>query len=169
MAINATVDGTTYEGITKISSAGPDINLSYYEEGGDLPQEIAEIMTGSEYQESMTTSGMKSFSHGCTGGAPDIIIMWSDYRTRYKSGDTAQNAIIVGASWYRKQGYKTHTRVPSGYAGTNTASTFSCKNISDTSNYMIDEVTDTTFSITTAGSRRIDAGLTYRWIAIRLA
>lgn len=167
MAINASVDGVTYNGITKVTAGGKTINLSYHDDGGgDLPAGIAEIKMGTFKPESGVYSDY-NVAHGC-GGAPDIIVLYSDYKTAYTSSSTARNTIVVGETWVNKN-HKACAMIGSGYAGSMNAGTVTGSNIGTASDGAINSVDDTYFTIAAKSNRRLDTPVTYTWIAIRLA
>lgn len=169
MAINASVDGTTYNGITKILTGGKTINLSYHDDGGsDLPAQVAEIKYGTYTQESDSGS-TKTFEHGCAS-APDIIVMWSDFRTYYTLSNKPANTIVVGECYNYPGGFKSYATVGTSYDGTSpNSTTIVGAQVSQESDGAIYNITDSTFDVLFKSNRRCGGGLKYEWLAIRLA
>ena len=165
MAINASVDGVTYEGITKVTAGGKEINLM--ETGGALPSNVAEIKTGTYTPSSADTSN-KELTHGCSD-TPDIIIMWSNYKTYFTSENHPANTTIVAAGWNAPGDSKFYATVDVSYSGTNELSNVSGANRSSSNDGHIINVGSSTFEIKCVSNRRLGAGLTYTWVAIRLA
>ena len=163
---NVSVDGTSYENITKIVTGGKDINLSGVAEGSDHPTGIAEIKMGSWTQQSDSSSDY-TFAHGCSA-APDIVILDSNYRTRYTSESKPSNSTIVGG-YYNSNVGKAQTYVDTAYTGTSGTNNQSAASPNSTNDGYISEVNSTSVVINAAANRLIGGGLTYKWIAIRLA
>jgi len=166
MAINASVDGTSYENITKITAGGKEINLSYYDDGGDLPQGIAEIKMGSFKPDSVIYSDY-NVAHGCSG-TPDIIVLTSDYKTAYTSELKPSNTVIAGDVWIGGLG-KFVATISTSYTGESSASTVTGQSIGGSSDGNISSVDGTNFTIAAKSNRRMETNVTYTWIAIRLA
>lgn len=170
MAINASIDGVSYNSITKILTGGKTINLSYHDDGGggsDLPEGIAEIKMGTYSPDSDKTSS-QSISHGCSG-TPDIIVLYSDYKTHYTSDTKPSNTTVVVAHYDAAGGIKNYGTVATTYTGGTNTSSITGAEISSTNDGHIIDVGSSTFSIKAVSNRRIGGGLTYTWIAIRLA
>lgn len=167
MAINASVDGTTYEGINKITAGGKTINLVYRDDGESvLPASVAEIAEGSYTQE--TDSGVtKTFMHGLSS-TPDIIVMWSDFKTRYTSESKPANTTIVGAVWNNAGGFKAYTSVSTSYTGGDNSTSPVAGTPGSENDGFITNVGDTSFDVLFKSNRRLGGGLTYKWLAIRL-
>lgn len=166
VTINASIDGTSYNNITKILTGGKTVNLSGIADGSDLPQSIAEIKTGSWTQESDSGTDY-TFAHGCAG-APDIIVIDSDFKTRYTSDSKPSNTTIVG-EYFNSYVGKSFATVSTTYTGgSNTSTQFATSPVSTDDGY-ISVVDDTGVTINAASNRRLGGGLTYTWIAIRLA
>ncbi len=169
MGINASMNGTTYEGVSSVSAGGKTISLVYVDDGGGLPQGVAEISAGSWTQESNQSSGTFDIAHGLSG-KPDIIIVNSDYKTRYKAGDTAPNTMLVAFSCNRQEAEMTVAKVSSGYAGSTDAASLDAGIYAENSSDMgIRAVGDEAFTVKAYTNGRLGAGLTYSWIAIRLS
>ena len=167
MAINAVVDGVTYSGITKVTAGGKEINLSE-SGGGDLPTGFAEIKVGS-WDQSSDSGDDYTFQHGCSG-TPDIIIISSNYKTRYTPSSKPANATLVNEYWNSKQGIKVYQTVPATYDGTDGGENSPTAAIlSNTNDGFISTVDSSSVTINAANNRRVGGGLTYSWIAIRLA
>lgn len=168
MAINAVVDGVTYSGITKVTAGGKEISLSESGGGGDLPAGIVEIKVGSWEQES-DSSNDYTFNHGC-GGTPEIIIISSNYKTRYTPTSKPANATLINEYWNSKQGIKEYQTVPATYDGSEGGENApSGGALASTNDGFISSVDSSSVTINAAANRRIGGGLTYSWIAIRLA
>lgn len=167
VTINASIDGASYSNITKIITGGKTVNLSGIADGSDLPAQIAEIKYSTYTQESDSGS-TKSFEHGCAG-TPDIIVMWSDYKTRYTSESKPANTTIVGAVWNEPGGFKAYTSVGTSYAGSIASTSPASATLASTDDGYITNVGDTTFDILFKSNRRCGGGLTYSILAIRLA
>lgn len=164
--INASIDNVSYDNINKIVVGGKNILLSAIESGGDLPANVAEIVAGSYTPESniyQTTS----FTHGCSG-TPDIIILWTDYKTFFSASKRPTNTNIVAAKYDAISGTKEIFTVPSTYEGTANSSTCYYGAIDSTNDGLITDVGETTFSFLCKANRKFDAGLHIQWLAIRL-
>lgn len=168
VTINANIDGTTYSNITKILTGGKTVNLSGIADGSDLPQQIAEIKAGSWTQES--DSGVDlTFNHGCAG-TPDIIIVQTDFRTRYTPSSKPSNTTIVAEYYNGLMGVKMYATVSSTYTGeSNPDNSPVAARTPVTDDGYITMVDATSVTINAAANRRIGGGLTYTWFAIRLA
>ena len=134
---------------------------------GGLPTGIAEVKTGTYYAESniITTH---TFSHGCNG-APNIIVLWSDYKTVYTPDAHPSNTTVVAAHYDMSGGSKSYASVPNTYSGTTDATSGTRSPISNTDSGNISNVNSSTFDILCVSNRRLGAGLTYKWVAIRLS
>ena len=166
--INASIDGTSYPDITKIITGGKTINLSGINEGSDLPAQIAEIKY-STFSENADAGVTVTEPHGCSG-TPDIIIIWSDFRTHYTSSVKPQGSTIVGMTYNGPAGVKDYSLCDTTYTGTTGPNNNpGCAGLSSTNDGHITDVGDSTFSILAKSNRRIGAGLTYSVLAIRLA
>lgn len=168
MAINATVDGVTYEDVNKVTTGGKEIALSYTESGGgDLPQQISEIKYGT-YTPTANVYTTTSLTHGCSS-TPDIIIMWSNYRTFFSESKKPSNSVICGATYDAPGGLKSFATVASTYTGNEDPNTYYCGGMPNTSDGFISNVGSSTFDILCVSNRRLEKDLTYEWIAIVLA
>lgn len=167
VTINASIDGTSYSNITKIITGGKTINLTGTSEGSDLPQQVAEIKYGTYTQESDTGSA-KDFIHGCAS-KPDIIILYSDFLTRYTASSKASGTTVVGAVWNNAGGGKMYTTVSADYAGESFSTTNVASTMGSTDDGHITSVDDTKFTVKFVSNRRCGGGLVYSWLAIRLA
>lgn len=167
VTINASIDGTTYSNITKIVTGGKDINLSGVVDGSDLPSNVAQIVTGSYTQDS-DSGATKTFTHGCSG-TPDIIIMWSDFQTRYTSESKPQGTTIIAECWNGPGKFKAYGTVSTSYTGEGSnVDTPAAATLASTNDGHITNVGDSTFDVLFKSNRRCGGGLTYRWLAIRL-
>lgn len=166
MAINASIDGVSYNDITKIVTGGKNILLSYIDSGGDLPECIAEIAYGT-YTQATDTGATKTFTHGCAA-KPDIIILWSDFLTRYTSESPASGSTIVGVVWNNAGGFKAYTTVSAGYSGETYSTAPYAATLGSTDDGHITNVGDSTFDILFKSNRRCGGGLKYEWLSIRL-
>lgn len=162
--INAIVDGTTYTGIDKITTGGKTINLQQI--GGEgLPEGIGEIKMGSWTQASNSGSDY-SFAHGCTM-TPDIVIIYSDFRTHYTESVKPSTTTLVG-EYYNGITHKAYCAVDTSYTGTRNPATNVANSLASTDDGYISTVDATNVTINCAGNRVLGAGLTYTWIAIVL-
>lgn len=168
MSITATVDGTNYSDIETITTGGKTITLTESGGGGgSLPTGVAEIKSGSFSPENDITSGNKEVEHGCSG-TPDIIEVWSDYRTRYTPESKPANTTMVGFH-YNSKTAKGATSVGTSYEGNAQPSTMYNAQDSADGEGLIISVDSTKFTIKNHSTRRLGGGLTYKWIAVRLS
>lgn len=162
--INAIIDGTTYTGIEKITTGGKTINLEQI--GGEgLPEGIGEIKMGSWTQASNSGSDY-SFAHGCTM-TPDIVIIYSDFRTYYTETVKPSTTTLVGWHWNGITN-KGCCAVSNSYTGTLNPSTNMANSLLSNDDGYISAVDATNVTINCASNRVLGAGLTYTWIAIVL-
>lgn len=162
--INATVDGTKYTGIDTITTGGKTISLEQI--GGEgLPEEIGEIKIGS-WSQANNSSADYTFAHGCSM-TPDIVIVYSDFRTHYTSSVKPSNSTLVGWHWngITNKGYCT---VSVSYTGTDDPTSSISGSLASSDDGFISAVDSTNVTINCAVNRLLGAGLTYTWIAIVL-
>jgi len=122
----------------------------------------------------------KTFEHGL-GGQPDIIVVVSNYKTRYKSdynpkSITGSSAATVVGGVFIKNAIREYHTVPATYSGTGQCGVASMgisgKSSDTAEGYIcipsVDGVaSETTFTINLSANKRGGAGLTYRWYALR--
>lgn len=162
--INAIVDGTTYTGIETITTGGKTINLEQI--GGEgLPEGIGEIKMGS-WTQARNSGADYSFAHGCTM-TPDIVIIYSDFRTHYSESVNPSNTTLVG-EYYNRITHKSYCAVPTTYKGSLNPSANYSNSLASTDDGYISSVDATNITINCESNRLLGAGLTYTWIAIVL-
>ena len=163
--INAIVDGTTYTGIEQITTGGKTINLQQI--GGEgLPSGIGEVKinTFSPASDIYTST---DWAHGCTM-TPDIIIIYSDFKTHYTESVKPNNTTIVAEHWSKPGGTTSYSAVPASYAGGTNPTTNVAGSLAVGGDGNITNVDATNVTINAKGTRRIGGGLTYTMIAIVL-
>ena len=164
MSIKATIDNTDYNGVDTIVVGGKTISLTEIASGA-LPAGFAEIQTGT-FTRSSDSSTTKTITHGCSE-KPSIIILDSDFRTRYTADSKPSNTTLVMATWFAR-GMKTTSCISTSFAGGNSSTSNAVSTASGTLDGSIANVNDTTFDIGFINTRRNGGGLTYRWYAIVL-
>lgn len=165
MSVNATIDGTQYNDINTITVGGKNIML--VGEGGELPSGIAEIKVG-EFSSENEVSSEYSFNHGCSS-TPDIVIINSNYTQRYSSDVPPAHTTIVGSFWDSASKVKSYAAITTTYTtGSEPTSCYAVK-LSSTDVGFISNVDETKVYINAASTKRIGAGLTYKYIAIVLS
>ena len=135
--------------------------------GGAMPSGIAEIKAGEYNAETVQTTTV-SISHGCSG-TPDIIIVWSNYKTVFTPTSKPVNGTFAGGAYNGPNGNKYYVYVGVSYEGTDDAATGYVAGLASTDYGQIQNVGSTTFDIKCTANRRMGPNMTYKWIAIRLS
>lgn len=169
---NIIINGETYNGISRIEVATAS-GKSYFKDedeidssSGGTTESGAIIKTGIlDIPSNLTTAQTFTFNHGCPR-KPDIVIVYSDFMDVFSESNLPMSgSTMVGTGWDNVSKIKHYTiATTSSYAQGGSSY---IKNIEGQLEGTM-TVDDTTANIEVTASRKLDARLTYKYVAICL-